>query len=400
MKLINITLISFFLLSCTSCEWLATKRNQRPVFIAIAASFSGPLSEFGWSMLRGARMRIDEGKDQILPNNKTVKLIALDDRGKAKEAVRLAKNMSSHQSIVAVIGHLTTGCTISAIPLYNSAKLILISPIATGDDLEGIKSPYTFRTILSESQQAISLANYMYRTGNGKNIVLIYENSPLGNQLRNSFLTRSKKIGLSVKDILAGSNPFPNLYETIHKIVLSRAEAIFFAGGPCLAALTVRKWPEKIDRPLMFGTYRLISKEFTELAGKHSKGILTAHPCVWRHDFEKGREIKDRYEKKFKYPMDWLAIQSYDAVDLLLWAINKSGIDPASIRGILRGLNSKKRSRPGLAGPIFFNHNGTLARDVSVALYTGSGWILREEGVISNRQQAEGRAISFNFSSL
>lgn len=385
MKLIKLILLSFILLSCTSGEEGANKRNKIPVYIAIAAPFSGPLSEFGWSMLRGGRMRMKEGEDQILLNGRAVKLIALDDMGKTQQAIRLAKNMSSHQSVVAIIGHLTTGCTLSAIPVYNSAKLILVSPVATGDDTEGIKSPYTFRTILSESQQTMSLADYIYRAVNVKEVALIYEGSPLGYRLRNSFLSRSKEIGLSVKDIPLEINPLSNLTQTINKAVTLKPGAIFLASEPHLAALIVRKWPKKIDRPLVFGTYRLISKEFTELAGKHNKGILAAHPCAWRTDFEKGRDIKDRYEKKFRYIMDWLAIQTYDAVDLLLWAINKSGTDPDSLRRVLHGLNSENRCMQGLAGPIYFNPDGTLARDVNVALYTGNGWKLKEEGVVSSK---------------
>ena len=374
---LKVFLISCILLSCTSGEELAN-RSQRPIYIALVAPLSGPLSEFGWSMLRGGRMRIEEGKDKTPGNGRVVKLIALDDRGNARQAIRLATNMSSHQSIVVVIGHLTTVCTLSAIPVYDSAQRILISPGATGDDLERIKSPYVFRTILSESQQARSLADFMYRTIDKKEVALICEDSPLGNRLRNSFISRSKEIGLCAKDILVGSDPFPNLSEAIDKIITLQAGAIFLAGGPRLAALIVRKWPEKIDRPLIFGTYRLISEEFSEVAGRHNRGILAAHPCVWRSDFEKGRDIKERYEKKFKYGMDWLAMQAYDALDLVLWAIGKSGMDPDSIRDALQGLNSKNHSLPGLAGPIYFNANGSLARDVTVASYTGGGWKIRE----------------------
>jgi len=374
----RIAFISWILLSCTSCGSTSYERNQGPIYIAIVAPFSGPLSEFGWSMLRGGRMRTGEGKDQILLNGRAVKLMALDDGGNAGKAIRLAKNMRSHQSIVSVVGHLTTGCTLSAIPLYNAAQLIHISSVATGEDLQSIKSPYTFRTILSEGRQAISLADYMYRTLNGKEVVLIYEDSPLGKRLKHSFLSRGKDIGLYVKEILVKVGAFQNLSETIDRIITLRPGAIFIAGGPDFAGMIVRKWPEKVERPLIFGTYRLVSEEFIEMAGKHGKGILAAHPCVWRSDFERGRDIKDRYEKRFKYTMDWLAIQSYDAIDLLLWAINKGGMDPASIRGALQGLNSKNSSMSGLTGPIYFDPDGSLAREVTVATYTGSRWELRD----------------------
>lgn len=379
-------LISCILLSCTPDEGPERKRSQRPIFIAIVAPLSGPLAEFGWSMLRGGRMRIDEATNQTHFNGRAVKLIALDDRGKAAHAIQLAENLKGHPSIVAVIGHLTTGCTLSAIPVYNAARLTIISPAATGSDLDKAKSPYFFRTILSESHQAISLANYIYRTMGKIKVALVYEESSLGNQLKNSFTLKGKEIGLSVKPISIESKPYPNLYEAIHKIAMLKAGAIFLAAGPRLTSLIVRKWPEKIDKPVIFGTYRLISEEFEEMAGDQYKGIMAAHPCVFRSSFHKGREIKDRYEKKWKYKMDWLAVQTYDAVELLLWAMHKSGTDPDSIRGALKDLNSKNRSLSALAGPIYFNPNGSLAREVTVAIYTGSGWKIREESEVGSRE--------------
>jgi len=116
-----------------------------------------------------------------------------------------------------------------------------------------------------------------------------------------------------------------------------------------------------------------------ELAGRHSTKILAAHPCVWRSDFKKGRDMKTRYEREFKHTMDWVAVQTYDAVDLLLWVIERAGTNAHSIRRVLQDLNSGSNALLGLAGPIWFNSNGSLARGVTVAACTGSGWKVREE---------------------
>ena len=75
--------------------------------------------------------------------------------------------------------------------------------------------------------------------------------------------------------------------------------------------------------------------------------------------------------------MDWLAVQTYDAIDLLLWAIHSSGVNPDSIREALRGLESEERSLSGLAGPIFFDKTGSLAREITVAEYAEGEWRLR-----------------------
>ena len=77
--------------------------------------------------------------------------------------------------------------------------------------------------------------------------------------------------------------------------------------------------------------------------------------------------------------MDWVAVQTYDAVDLLLWAIERAGPHAPSIRSALLEIDSQTRARPGLAGPLYFNASGALAREVSVAVYTGSEWVLRDD---------------------
>ena len=371
--------VSCILVLCTLCTASAREKEVDTAYIALAAPLSGPLSEFGWSMLRAGRMRLDEGKNRRLRNGIAVKLLALDDKGNAAEALRLTRNVTNNQSMVAVIGHLTTTCTLAALPVYNSSQLIHISPIATGEELEHITSPFTFRTILSEGRQAMSLADYIHRKTDVNKVAVVYENSPLGNLLRDSFIRKGEDRGLSVETIALTGNSLADVSEATKRVLSMKAGAVFLAARPEPAAVLVRKLPQGIDRPLVFGTYRLVSEEFLELSGRGSRGILAAHPCAWTSDFKQGMAVKRRYEKEFKHTMDWVAVQTYDAVDLLLWAIERAGAHAPSIRSALLDLDSYARARPGLAGPLYFNPSGSLARDVSVAVYTGSEWVSRED---------------------
>lgn len=380
------SLFLFCLLSHASGHAPETKPDQRPRFIAIVAPFSGPLAEYGRSMLRGGKARMDEQGSQSAPPGGVVSLISLDDRGEVTRAMQLAKHIPSRSSITAVVGHLTTGCTRAAIPFYTAARVATISPVATGSDLDNERSPYLFRTILSESQQARSLARYIHRTMGKPTVALVYEDSFLGIQLKHSFLIKCEELGLSVKHFSLESNPTTGLRDTIHKLAMLRPEVIFSAGGVRSTALIIRKWPEGIDKPLIFGTYRLISEEFRELVGDHQRGIMAAHPSIWASDFHRGTEIMNEYQKTWKCRMDWLAAQTYDAVDLLVWAIRESGSDPASLQEVLRGLDSKKHARPGLAGSIYFNRNGSLARGVTVAEYINGRWRLRQEETVGSKK--------------
>jgi branched-chain amino acid transport system substrate-binding protein len=371
--------IASILVLCTSCTACAREKGTKEAFIALVAPLSGALSEFGWSMLRAGRMRLDENKNRRLRKGIAVKLLALDDKGDTTEALELTRHVTNSQSMVAVIGHLTTTCTLAALPVYNSSQLIHISPIATGEDLEHITSPFTFRTILSEGRQAMSLADYIHRKTEVNKVAVVYENTPFGNLLRDSFIRKSEYRGLSAETISLTGNSLADVSEATKRVLTMKPGAVFLAARPKLAAVLVRKLPQGIDRPLVLGTYRLVSEEFLELLGTSSRGILAAHPCAWSCDFKRGMVIKRRYEKEFKHTMDWVAVQTYDAVDLLLWAIERAGAHAPSIRSALLDLDSYARARPGLAGPIYFNPSGSLARDVAVAVFTGSEWILRED---------------------
>jgi len=189
-----------------------------------------------------------------------------------------------------------------------------------------------------------------------------------------------------VKSFSMGTNPFAGLCDALHKIALLRPEVIFSAGGSRPTALILRKWPEGIEKPVIFGMYRLISEEFGELVGDGQRGIKAAHPNIRTSDFHRGTEIRARYEKNWKYRMDWLAAQTYDAVDLLLWAIRESGSNLNALRDTLIGLDSKKHALPGLAGPIYFTRKGSLAREVTVAEYIDGRWRLKKEEAAGGKQ--------------
>jgi branched-chain amino acid transport system substrate-binding protein len=371
--------VSCILVLCTSYTTYAHEQDTINAYIALVAPLSGPLSEFGWSMLRAGRMRLDEDEDRGLRNAIAVKLLALDDKGNAAEALQLTRTVGDNQSVVAVIGHLTTTCTLAALPVYNASQLIHISPIATGEDLEHITAPFTFRTILSEGSQAMSLADYIHRKTDVKKVAVLYENTPFGNLLRDSFIRKGEDKGLSAETIGVAGNSFADVSEATKRVLAMKAGAVFLAARPELAAAIVRELPQGIDRPLVFGTYRLVSEEFLQLSGTSSQGILAAHPCAWSSDFKRGMAVKRRYETEFKHTMDWVAVQTYDAFDLLLWAIERAGAHAPSIRSTLLDIDSRTRARPGLAGPIYFNASGSLAREVSVAVYTGSEWVLRDD---------------------
>src|SRR5207237_8424950 len=83
----------------------------------------------------------------------------VDDSGNEDAAVRVAEQLYADPAIVAVVGHLSSGPSLSAARVYGggATPTPMISPSASSPDLSGM-SPYVFRVCPSDLQHGPELA--------------------------------------------------------------------------------------------------------------------------------------------------------------------------------------------------------------------------------------------------
>src|SRR5690348_4908133 len=97
------------------------------IVIGVTGPFSQPR---GVSMKAGAELAAAEINKAGGIDGKQVELLFADDSASNDAAVRIATEFRADKRIVAVIGHLTSGPTAAAAPIYNgdSVPMALISP--------------------------------------------------------------------------------------------------------------------------------------------------------------------------------------------------------------------------------------------------------------------------------
>src|SRR5579864_6998237 len=109
--------------------------HERVVRIAVALPLTGDIAALGQGIKRACALALEQAEQQHRFPGFKVEMDAYDDRSDPKEAVDVANRIVSDPSVVAVIGHFNSGCTIPASQVYARNHLPMISPAASNPKL-------------------------------------------------------------------------------------------------------------------------------------------------------------------------------------------------------------------------------------------------------------------------
>src|SRR5207247_7390306 len=158
---------------------------------------AGPFSQSrGASMKLAAQMAEQQLRERGGVAGRPLRLVFVDDSGVDDIAVRVAKKFSDSSQVVAVIGHLSSGPTRSALAVYQNARrpVPVISPSASNPDLSGL-SPWFFRICPCDLAQGAKLARLAGQRLGAARAAVIYTNDDYGRGARRPFAAEFTRLG-------------------------------------------------------------------------------------------------------------------------------------------------------------------------------------------------------------
>src|SRR2546421_5116069 len=120
----------------------ACSRPTGPIAVGVAGPFSQPR---GASMLRAAQLAVNRINARRGIRGRKLELRVVDDSGNEDTAVRVAEQLYADPTIVAVVGHFSSGTSLAAARGYGAGATptAMISPSASSPHLSGVH-PYVF----------------------------------------------------------------------------------------------------------------------------------------------------------------------------------------------------------------------------------------------------------------
>jgi branched-chain amino acid transport system substrate-binding protein len=270
-----------------------------------------------------------------------------DDRADGATAAQVAQKFVDDPSVLAVVGHVTSGAMVAAAQVYDG-HLAAVATSASSPDLTGI-SKWTFRVISSDSANGADIAKFASQSGH-KRAAILYENDNYGRGLADAFRKNFDGQVISI-DPIRGDGADHEVYISYFK---ARQPDIVFMAGVVASALPMlaeaRKQGLKTD--FMGGD------GWTPLADRPdvAEGVLVGAPFASTDPRPEAQKFVTAFKvaNKFTEP-DGNAALGYDATRVVAAALAAVGPDREKIRDWLANMPTPLA---GVTGPIRFLPTG------------------------------------------
>ena len=332
--------------------------------LGVAGAHSGDLASYGLPTVNAAKLVVEELNAKGGIHGKKVELLIEDDVCKLEVAANIASKLAS-KKVDAVLGHICSGATKSALPIYKEAGIILISPSATSPELtQSGAYPNFFRTIAPDNMQAKPEVDFALNVLGVKKIAVIHDKGDYGKgvaELAKGFIEKSGK-GEVV--LFEGVTPGAVDYSAIvQKIKQSQADAVIFGGYHPEASKIVSMMRKKRMTTVFLSDDGVKDATFIKVAGKDAEGVYATGP----KDNSKNplaQAAVAAHKKAYDSDPGAFFESAYSATLAILNAIDKAG--STEISAVTKALQTEKVDTP--VGLINFDAQGD-AVGVGFAMY-------------------------------
>ncbi|MFD1672107.1 ABC transporter substrate-binding protein [Agrilactobacillus yilanensis] len=327
--------------------------------ITIGGNFelSGSAAAYGSAMQRGVKLAVNEinknGGVKVDGKKMKLKLVTKDNKSDNSQAASIATNLTTQTKASAVIGPITSGAGLAALPNMTKAKVPLITPGGTQDSLtlqkNGKVQPYMFRSCFEDSFQGEALARYIYNNMNLNRVAILGDKSTdYAQGLIKAFKKEYKGKVVVTEYYQSGDKDFNTL---LTKLKGKEFDALFVPGYYSEAGLIVRQAREMgITQPIV-GADGFADPKLIKIAGKKN-----ASNIYYTTHFDAKAPANDKVGKYLKLYKDTYGDDagtfdalSYDAVYMIKQAIEDQ--DSTNSVKIAKGL-AKLKNFEGVTGSI------------------------------------------------
>jgi branched-chain amino acid transport system substrate-binding protein len=346
-------LIAAALVAAVGCA--AARRDT--IRIGVAGSFSDPI---GLPMKQAAELAAEEINATGGINGRRLELVIRDDYTDPDSAVFVAGDLYE-SDVSAVVGHLFSGMTLAAAPVYNGGRdpVVAISPSSSSPEVTSA-GEQTFRVCPSDLAHGAVLAHWVRDHLHLTRGAVLYLNDEYGRGIRQTFVSEYSHLGgdLQAVDPYLGDRPDVGAY--LDRLVRGeRPEFLVVAGNRSEAEEILRQARKRgLTMPVLGGD----GLEGIQEAGDLAEGVYLSSPYFPSIPTAPNRRFVEAFRRK--YPSAGLpnqpAAATYDAIYLLREVIARVGPDRGAVRRALAGVGSVTPAFEGVTGTVAFDGNGDV----------------------------------------
>lgn len=326
--------------------------QTQEVAIGTLGPLTGDYATYGTSVANATELALNEANASGKYNVRFV-LKKEDTRGDQVQALNAMNKLIELDRVVAIIGPVLSGETLTAGPIAQDAGVPFITPSATAPAVSEI-GDYEFRNVITDDVQSAQMIDYVVNVLGLRRIAVLYSNNDYGVALRQGVEAGVRAAGaqlVAVESYLDGDSDFT---AQLTNIAAQNPDGLYIAGYYTEAAQIARQ-AQRIGLSVRFmGADGFDSPELVALGGDAVEGALFTSGFDSETDDPVAKAFIDKYEAAYGSKPDMFAANAYDSARIIIEVINQVGANRRAIRdGIAATQNF-----PGVTGVTSFLENG------------------------------------------
>ena len=340
------------------------------VKIGHVGATSGPAAHLGKDNENGARLAIEElnaAGIRIGERAARFELIAEDDAADPRQAAAAAQKLVD-MNVHGVIGHLTSGATLPASPIYNEAGIPQITPSSTNPKFTRQGFAGAFRLVADDTQQGGALGRYAVETLQARTVAVIDDRTAYGQGLADEF----EKSAVAAGATLVGRE-FTNDKATDFNAILTTLktktpDVVFYGGMDAVGGPMLRQMRALGLQSLLVGGDGLCTAEMIKLSDTalgNRQVFCVEAGGVDGDEVAANDRFRAAYRARYGTDVQAYAGYAYDGVQLLATAMQAAGsVEAAKYLPTLKAIQYQ-----GASGQIRFDDKGDRV-GAALTLYT------------------------------
>jgi branched-chain amino acid transport system substrate-binding protein len=311
---------------CTD-EWgCATIGKGQTIKLAYVGPMTGDYSAFGIDISRGAELAV-KAHPQV--KGFDIELLVEDTQGTPEQGAAVANKLAADPQVVGVAGHTFSGSTVAAIPIYEEAHIVMMSPSTTRADLPGLGPNVYNRVAFSDKLQGEMAASYIYNSLGVRQIVGVHDGGAYGQGLVEGMGAAFEALGGTVLGVEAITPGETDYSAPLAAIAASGPELIYFGGYDADAAVLVTQMPAAgLEDAMFFGCDGSYGVNYLNLAGDTAEGTFSTYvpipPSAAFDQFRADYEADYGDEQGLLSPF---SPHGYDSASILINAVEAVAIE-------------------------------------------------------------------------
>ena len=348
--------------------------------IGYAGPMAGDYSAFGIDISNAGMLAAEDAGEL---EGFAFELLVEDTQGSGEGGASVANLYVSDPDVVAIAGHTFSGSTAAAIPIYNAARLPMLSPSATRADLtEGDQDVFN-RIPFTDDLQGQFAAEYLYNVLGVTKLAVMHDGDAYGKGVAEKVQEVFMGLGGEVVAVEAVTPGETDYSAVLTDIGASDPEAIYYGGYYPEAAVVAQGMPVAgMEGVVLFSDDGSYGQAFVELAGPQAEGVYAATGAPLESAAK--AEFDAYYESVYGDPPGAISTftwHGYDVVDALVQAIKSVAIlgDDGSLyipREALVAAVNGMEGYEGLTGVLTCNGGECNASGPSFQVVKDGAWVI------------------------